>query len=127
MDLHSQLSRRERQIMDIIYAHGEASIADVLAELPDPPARGALGRMVKILEDKGHLKHYRKGREFIYQPTVSRRQAGPSAMRRVLDTFFGGSLSQGVAAHLAQRDTDMTDEELKELVELIRKARSRGK
>jgi len=113
--------------MDIIYTHGEASIADVLAELPDPPARGALGRMVKILEEKGHLKHRRKGREFIYQPTLSRRQAGPSAMRRVLDTFFGGSLTQGVAAHLAQRDTDMTDEELKELIELIRKARSRGK
>jgi len=113
--------------MDIIYTHGEASISDVLAELPDPPARGALGRMVKILEEKGHLKHRRKGREFIYQPTLSRRQAGPSAMRRVLDTFFGGSLTRGVAAHLAQRDTEMTDEELKELIELIRKARSRGK
>ena len=127
MDLQSQLSRRERQIMDIVYTHGEASIADVLKELPDPPARGALGRMVRILEDKGHLKHYKKGREFIFQPTVSRQKAGPSAMRRVVDTFFGGSLRQAVAAHLAQRNTDIPDDELKRLAELIRLARAKGK
>jgi len=113
--------------MDIIYAHGEASISDVLKELPDPPARGALGRMIRILEDKGHLKHYPKGREFIFQPTVPRQQAGPSALRRVVDTFFCGSLRQAVAAHLAQRDTDISDEELKRLAELIRRARSKGK
>ena len=127
MDLQSQLSRRERQIMDIIYAHGEASISDVLKELPRPPARGALGRMISILESKGHIKHYRKGREFIFQPTVPRQQVGPPAMRRVVDTFFGGSLRQAVAAHLAQRDTDISDEELKRLAELIRQARSKGK
>lgn len=127
MDLQSQLSRRERQIMDIVYAHGEASISDVLAELPDPPARGALGRMVSILEDKGHLKHYQKGREYIFQPTVSRQKAGPSALRRVVDTFFSGSLRQAVAAHLGQRDTDLSDEELKRLAELIRQARSKGR
>lgn len=127
MDLQSQLSRRERQIMDIVYAHGEASIADVLKELPDPPARGALGRMIRILEDKGHLKHYKKGRQFIFQPIVSRRKAGPSAMRRVVDTFYGGSLRQAVAAHLAQRNTDIPDDELKHLAKLIREARTRGK
>ena len=127
MDLQSQLSRRERQIMDIVYAHGEASIAEVLKELPDPPARGAMGRMIRILEDKGHLKHYQKGREFIFKPTVSRQQAGPSAMRRVVDTFFGGSLRQAVAAHLAQRDTDISDDELRRLAELIRQARGKGR
>ena len=127
MDLQSQLSRRERQIMDIVYAHGEASIADVLKELPDPPARGALGRMIRILEDKGHLKHYKKGRQFIFQPIVSRRKAGPSAMSRVVDTFYGGSLRQAVAAHLAQRNTDIPDDELKHLAKLIREARTRGK
>ena len=113
--------------MDIVYAHGEASISDVLAELPDPPARGALGRMVRILEDKGHLKHYQKGREYIFQPTVSRHKAGPSAMRRVVDTFFGGSIRSAVAAHLAQRDTEVSDEELRHLAKLIRDARSKGK
>ncbi len=126
MDLQSRLSRRERQIMDIVYAHGEASIATILAEIPDPPARGALGRMVKILEDKGVLKHYPKGREFIFQPTVPRQKAGPSALRRVLDTFFAGSLENAVAAHLAQRDTDVDDDELKRLAALIRQARQKG-
>lgn len=127
MDLQSQLSRRERQIMDIVYAHGEVSISDVLAEIPDPPARGALGRLMTILEDKGHLKHYQKGREYIYKPIVSRQKAGPSAMRRVVDTFYGGSLRQAVAAHLAQQDTDISDEELKRLAALIRQARGKGR
>ena len=113
--------------MDIIYAHDEASISDVLKELPNPPARGALGRMIRILEDKGHLKHHQKGREFIFQPTVSRQKVGPSAMRRVVDTFYGGSLRQAVAAHLAQQDTDVSDDELKRLAKLIREARSKGK
>ena len=127
MDLQSQLSRRERQIMDIIYARGEASISAVLAELPDPPARGAMGRMIRILEDKGHLRHYQRGREFIFQPTVSRKQAGPSALRRVVDTFFSGSLRQAVAAHLAQRNTNISDDELKRLADLIRQARGKGR
>ncbi len=113
--------------MDIIYAHGEASLATVLKELPDPPARGALGRMIRILEDKGHLKHYPKGREYIFQPTVSRQKAGPSALRRVVDTFFSGSLRQAVAAHLAQRDADISDEELKHLAKLIRQAQGKGR
>ncbi len=127
MDTQSQLSRRERQIMDIVYTHGEASISDVLAEIPKPPARGALGRLMSILEEKGHLKHYAKGREYIYQPIVSRQTAGPSAMRRVVDTFFGGSLRQAVTAHLAQKDTDISDDELKRLAELIRQARTKGR
>ena len=113
--------------MDIIYAHGEASTSDILAELPNAPVRGALGRMIHILEDKGHLKHYQKGREHIYQPTVSRQKVGPPALRRVVETFFDGSLRQAVAAHLAQRDTNIPDDELKRLAELIRQARGRGK
>lgn len=127
MDLQSQLSRRERQIMDIVYAHGEASVSDVLAEIPNPPARGALGRLITILENKGHLRHYQKGREYIYQPTVPVQKAGPSAMRRVVDTFFGGSLRQAVAAHLAQKDTDISDKELRRLAGLIRRARGKGR
>jgi len=127
MDLELQLSRRERQIMDIVYAHGEASISDVLAEISDPPARGALGRLMTILENKGHLTHYAKGREYMYRPVVPVQKAGPSAMRRVVDTFFGGSLRQAVAAHLAQRDTDISDDELKRLGELIRQARGKGR
>jgi BlaI family transcriptional regulator, penicillinase repressor len=125
-DLQSQMSRRERQIMDIVYARGEASSTDILRELPDPPARGALRVMLRILEDKGHLRHRTHGREYIYQPTQSSGRVGPPALRRVLDTFFGGSLRKAVAAHLAQRDTDISDEELRRLVDLIRQARGKG-
>ncbi len=127
MDLQSQLSRRERQIMDIIYAHGEASVSDVLAEIPDPPARGALGRLMNILESKGHLKHRKEGREYIYIPTVSRQKVGPSAMRRVVDTFFGGSLGQAVAAHLADSKSDISEDELRRLAKLIQEAKKKGR
>jgi len=113
--------------MDIVYARGEASISDVLAAMPDAPARGALGRLMTILVDKGHLKHRAKGREYMYKPTVPVRKAGPSAMRRVVDTFYGGSLRQAVAAHLAQKSTDISDDELKHLAELIRQARNKGR
>ena len=126
MDTQSQLSRRERQIMDIVYTHGEASTSVVLAELPNSPARGALGRMLHILEEKGHLTHYRKGREHVYQPTVSRQKAGPSALRRVVDTFFAGSLGKAVAAHLAERHTNTSDEELRHLADLIAQAQRKG-
>ena len=127
MDLQSKLSRRERQIMDIIYARGEASGSDILEKLPDAPARGALRVMLRILEDKGHLKHRKEGRQYIYKPTVSKRRVGPPALRRVLDTFFAGSLRDAVAAHLAQRDTDISDEELRHLAELIREERRKGR
>jgi predicted transcriptional regulator len=127
MDLQSQLSRRERQIMDIVYVRGEASGADIQEDLPDPPTRGALRIMLRILEEKGHLKHHKRGRQFIYRPTVSKRRVGPSALRRVLNTFFGGSIHNAVAAHLAQRETDVSEEELRHLAALIRQARRRGR
>ena len=127
MDLQSQLSRRERQITDIIFARGEASSADILECLPNPPARGALRVMLRILEDKGHIKHHKTGRKFIYRTTQSKQKVGPPALRRVVDTFFGGSIRKAVAAHLAQRDTDVSDEELRHLAELIRQARGKGR
>jgi BlaI family transcriptional regulator, penicillinase repressor len=126
-DLESQMSRRERQIMDIVYARGEVSGADILRELPDPPARGALRVMLRILEDKGHLQHRSRGRQYVYRPTRPSRKVGPPALRRVLDTFFGGSLRKAVAAHLAHRDTDISDEELRRLADLILQARSKGR
>ncbi len=126
MDFESQLSRRERQIMDIVFARGEATGADILAKLPKAPTRGALRTMLRILEDKGHLTHSKKSREFVYRPARSKRRVGPPAFQRVVDTFFGGSLGNAVAAHLAQRGTDISDEELRRLAELIREARKKG-
>jgi len=119
------LSRRERQIMDIIYAGGEASAAQVVERMPDPPTRTAVRTMLRILEAKGHLTHRKEGREFIYQPTRPRRHAGQSALRGVLATFFEGSLEKAVAAHLADPAAEPTHEELARLARLIREAKKR--
>jgi predicted transcriptional regulator len=119
-----QLSKRERQIMDVVYAHGQATVAQVMAGIPDPPMRGALRTLLRILEKKGYLTHRKQGREFIYRPTEARGQAGRSALGRVLDVFFGGSLENAVAAHLSdpRRGARLTPEELRRISELIEKA-----
>jgi len=122
---HVYLSRRERQIMDVIYASGEASAAEVVERLPDPPTRTAVRTLLRILEDKGHLKHRKQGREFIYRPTRPRQRAGQSAIRRVLETFFEGSLEKAVAAHLADPSAVSTPEELNRLARLIREAKKK--
>ena len=121
----AQLSKRERQIMDVVYAHGEATVTQVLAEMPDPPVRGALRTLLRILERKGHLSHREQGREFVYRPTQARGVAGRSALGRVLDVFFGGSLESAVAAHLSdtRRAGKLTREELRRLSDLIEQAK----
>ena len=124
----AQLSKRERQIMDVVYAHGEATVTQVLAEMPDPPVRGALRTLLRILERKGHLSHREQGREFVYRPTQARGVAGRSALGRVLDVFFGGSLESAVAAHLSdpRRAGKLSREELHRLSDLIEQAKKRG-
>jgi BlaI family transcriptional regulator, penicillinase repressor len=126
MDAEKQLSRRERQIMDIVYARGNASATDVLEGLADPPSRASVRTLLRILEDKGHLRHVKRGREFVYQPRRARRQAGRTALGRVLHTFFEGSLEQAVAAHLADRGTQISEDELRRIEELIRQNRMKG-
>jgi len=112
--------------MDIVFAGGQATGAEILEQLPKPPTRGAMRTMLRILEDKGHLTHRKRSREFVYRPARSRRRVGPPALQRVVDTFFGGSLGNAVAAHLAQRGDDISDEELQRLAELISEARKKG-
>jgi predicted transcriptional regulator len=121
------LSRRERQIMDVIYASGEATAVAVADRLPDPPTKTAVRTLLRILEEKGHLKHIRRGREFVYQPTQSRLRASRSAFQRVLKTFFDGSLEKAVAAHLAAPASNLTTDELERLANLIQQARTKGK
>ena len=122
-----QLSRRERQIMDVIYARGEATAAEVLSALPDPPSKTAVRTILRILEEKGHLKHKQQGLRYIYQPSRRRGPAGRSALQRVLHTFFDGSLEKAVAAHLGDSAADMSDDELARLAELIHQARKKGR
>ena len=121
------LSRRERQIMDVIFAHGQATAAEVVSNLPDPPSNTAVRTLLRILEEKGRLKHIQRGREFVYQPTQPRIRAARSAFQRVLKTFFEGSLEKAVAAHLAAPAANLSPEELERLSDLIQQAKNKGK
>lgn len=112
--------------MDIVYARGEASAAEIHADLPDPPSYSAVRALLAILMEKGHLKHRSEKGRYIYAPTRRRAQAGRSALRRVLDTFFDGSLEKAVAALLAGADAKLSEEELKRLAQLIQEARKEG-
>ena len=119
----AHLSRRERQIMEIIYSQGEATATDVLRQLADAPGRTAVRTFLRILEEKGHLKHKKRSREFVFFPTKRRERAGKSAFQRVLQTFFDGSLEKAVAAHLADPDAEISADELRRLSTLIRDAK----
>ena len=123
----AELSRRERQIMDVVYRLGRASAAQVVAELPDPPSYSAVRALLRILEDKGHLKHTDEGGKYVYAPTRPRHQAARSALRRVLQTFFDNSAEKAVAALLDLSDPDLSPEELERLARLIEQARREGR
>jgi predicted transcriptional regulator len=122
----AELSRRERQIMEIIYARGEASAAQVLESLPDPPSYSAVRALLAILVQKGQLKHRAEQGRYIYAPTRRRANAGRSALVRVLETFYEGSLEKAVAA-LLQADSKLSAAELERLSELIEQARQEGR
>lgn len=126
-DFSRDLSRRERQILDIVYARGEATAAHVVEDMADPPSRTAVRTLLRILEEKGHLKHRKDGKTYVYRPRRARTQAGQSALRRVLQTFFSGSLEQAVAAHLADEQSSLEPEELQRMLDLIRQARKEGR
>lgn len=115
----SQLSRRERQIMAVVFAHQGATVQQVCEGLPDPPTPMAVRRMLAILQEKGHLKRKKQGREYVYLPRVSKERAGVNALRQVLNTFFGGSVEAALATHLEKPGSDLTDEELQRLAKLI--------
>lgn len=121
------LSRREREIMDIVFARAEATLSQILDEMHEPPTRPALRSILTILETKGHLKHRQDGREFIYQPVHSREKVGQSTLSRVIGTFFGGSLSQAVASYLSDPKTSLNDAEIAELKTFIDQARNKTK
>lgn len=120
-----QLSRRERQIMDVIYARGQATVAEVSAALPDPPSYSAVRALLRILEQKGHLRHQEDGPRYVFLPTVSRERARKSALRSLIKTFFDGSPAKAAAALIDQAELD--DDEMARLAELIDKARKEGR
>jgi len=125
--IHNQLGRRERQIMDAIYRLGRASVAEVRESLSDPPSYSAVRAMLGFLEDKGYLRHEREGMKYVYLPTVDAKQARRSALQHMVRTFFNGSAAQAAAALIEMNDTQLSQEEIKRLSELIKKARQEGR
>ncbi|MEQ1757356.1 MAG: BlaI/MecI/CopY family transcriptional regulator [Vicinamibacterales bacterium] len=123
----AQLSRRERQILDLLYKAGKATAADVQAALPDPPSYSAVRAMLRILEDKGHVRHDLDGLRYVYMPTVGRDRAKRSALKHVVNTFFDGSAAQVMAALFEMSPRELGDEELARLKRLIDNAGKDGK
>jgi len=121
------LSRRERQIMDVVYRLGRATAAEVQEGLPDPPSYSAIRALLRILEEKGHLRHERDGPRYVFLPTVGRDKARRSALRRLVQTFFEGSTAQAVAALLGEPGTNLSGEDLDRLSRLIDAARNEGR
>ncbi|MDQ3713131.1 MAG: BlaI/MecI/CopY family transcriptional regulator [Acidobacteriota bacterium] len=121
------LSRRERQIMDIIYSRGRATANEVMENLSDPPSYSAVRALLRVLEEKGHLRHTQDGQRYIYSPTVERERVRHSALRRVLQTFFDNSTEEAVAALLDISQERLSDEELKRMEKLIKQTRREGR
>jgi BlaI family transcriptional regulator, penicillinase repressor len=121
-----QLSRRERQIMDVIYKLGKATAAEVHERLPDQPSYSTVRAKLRVLEEKGVVRHQEQGPRYLYVPTTPRDKARRSALRHVVDTFFAGSAEQVVAALLDDSAARITDEELERLSRLIDNARKEG-
>jgi predicted transcriptional regulator len=119
----SQLSRRERQIMDVVYASGGATATRVFEDMPDPPTRTAVRTFLRILEEKGYVEHRKQGREFVYRPTRPKGVEGRSALRHVLQTFFDGSLERALGAYLHGSGGKLDAAERKRLVALLRDSR----
>jgi predicted transcriptional regulator len=123
-ELHSQLSRRESQIMDVVFQLGEATANEVLERLPDPPSYSAVRALLTILEEKGHLTHRREGGRYIYQPTVAPERVRESALAHLVKTFFAGSAPQVINALLST--SNLSDDELEALARRIEDARKDG-
>lgn len=127
MPTPTQLSRRERQIMDAVFALGEATVNQVVESIPSPPTAMAVRRMMHILEEKGHLRRRVSGREVIYAPRQTKNKAGRNALEQVLETFFGGSLEEALAAHLHSRKDKVSPDERERLIKLIQQAEREGR
>ncbi len=127
MKFLKNLSRRERQIMDIVYEMNEATVAQVLELIQDPPSYSSIRALLRVLEEKGHLKHTQQGPRYIYSPTLPRKEASQNALKHVLKTFFDNSTEEIVAALLNISEEDLSEEEYKRLFKMIKKAQTEGR
>lgn len=120
------LSRRERQILDALYAAGRATAAEIQNAIPDPPSYSAVRTLLRILEDKGHVRHEQDGNRYVYLPTVERQSAQRSALRHMLNTFFSGSATQAMAALLDEDSLELPKKDVDRLKALIERASKEG-
>jgi len=127
MSDEAHLSRRERQIMDALHQRGRATAAEVQAALPEAPSYSAVRALLRILEEKGHVRHRREGARYVYLPRAKQETARRSALKRVVSTFFQGSVTQAMAALLETADTQLSDSELHKLQQMIEQARKEGR
>lgn len=121
------LSRRERQIMDVLFRDGQGGVAQVRDQLPDPPSYSAVRALLRVLEEKGHVKHEQDGARYVYQPTTPIEEAGRSALKRLLSTFFNDSPERAIKSLLDLSAAELTDEELQQLELRIAQARREGR
>jgi predicted transcriptional regulator len=122
-----KLSRRERQIMDVLYERGRATAAEILAALPDPPSYSAIRALIKVLEDKGHVKHQEDGPRYVFTPSVPRSKARRNAVKHLLQTFFDDSAGEAVASLLGASAGKLKPEELDKIEDLIARAREENR
>lgn len=123
---HAALTRRERQIMDVLYRRGRASAAEVMDDLPGEPNSSTVRTQLRVLETKGHVRHEAQGLRYVYMPAVPRHAARKSALKHVVETFFDGSAEKAVAALLGGEGSRLSDDELDRIAGLIAKAKKDG-
>jgi len=124
--LHTVLTRRERQIMDILFRRGRATAAEVMGDLPGEPSYSTVRTQLRVLEDKGHVRHEEEGLRYVYMAALRRHTARKSALKHLVDTFFDGSAEKAVAALLGGEGAKVSADELDRIADLIAKARKGG-
>jgi BlaI family transcriptional regulator, penicillinase repressor len=122
-----KFSRRERQIMDVLYRKGRATVAEIMDEIPDPPGNSAMRAMLRVLEEKKHIRHEAEDLRYVYMPVVPREKARRSAVTHLVDTFFDGSMEQAVATLLNLSARELKPEDFDRLAALIEQARKEGR
>ena len=127
MESRTELSRRERQIMDVLYARGKATVAEVMQELPDPPTYSAVRATLRILEEKGHVFHEQDGPRYVYVPAVETEHARKAALSHLVTTFFDGSEEEAVVTLLRMSDAALSEDEVSRIRDRIREARRKGR
>jgi BlaI family transcriptional regulator, penicillinase repressor len=123
---HKKLSRREREIMDIVYERGRVTVTEVMERLNEAPSYSAVRALMRILEEKGALRHEKQGQRYVFLPTLAREEAKRWALKRMLRVFFDNSTESAVAALLDLSDTQLTDEEWDRLTSIVEEAKKRG-